>query len=723
MKKVWLSVLSLVLFFFVSNVNVYASTSCSKVYNQTIKDVHYNWGAGSPKGVCSDYFTAYFDQTRDFAAGDYFVQTYADDGVKVEFDGKYPINRWNDPINIYRAFVPQVSKGIHQMKTHFRENKGNAAIFSDIVPFDTWLAYYYSSTSPSGIPKTAKLIASTGTNKMLLDNNGVNAPSGVPTDNFSARYVTAKHLKEGDYVIKVKADDGVRVYIDGQLKIDGWINSSSKEKTAKVSVKNSTTQTNTRLKDAHWVEVQYYEKTGVSKVEVSIEPAYKVAKISKVNGTVQTTIVGNFSTYDEAVSTALKSGANVIYDHDQIAWIAAGGFAYVKGMASQSPTKYVYSKQEDTNANKATYLLYNTELKVLGVEKDWVQVQLPDTIGYMKKGDISLVPREIANRSYYKVVYNDVYKVNELWHYPVPGATGYLFGKAPSFLKAGTIYYSTDGKTFEGLTGQQSYQYFNYLSIRSKTKYTATQLDDYLKAAKPDSPLIGLGKKFKEVEQKYYINALFLLSVAIHESNYGTSKIAKEKFNLFGIAADDSNPGAGARTFANFEECIEVMARDYVSKRYANPARPAPPLTYVYKEAYLGNKSFGMNVWYSSDPYWGQKVAGHMYRIDRFLKSTDYKYTLAKVTGNILPYTLKVRTAPKIESGNIGYEIQYPSMIVTKIKEVTIGSTEPANEGVWANIISDNTTKIENGLPIGYSYQSGPKATKGPYLQNVIVVR
>ncbi|MGQ0453010.1 phospho-sugar glycosidase domain-containing protein, partial [Bacillus sp. SS-TM] len=86
-----------------------------------------------------------------------------------------------------------------------------------------------------------------------------------------------------------------------------------------------------------------------------------------------------------------------------------------------------------------------------------------------------------------------------------PGYTEFRYGVAPSFMKQGQQMYSVDGKTFGDET---FYQYFNYLSLRSKTDYTAEQLDSYVKSIKPDSPLIGLGKKFKEVESKYNVNRL-----------------------------------------------------------------------------------------------------------------------------------------------------------------------------------------------------------------------
>ena len=47
----------------------------------------------------------------------------------------------------------------------------------------------------------------------------------VPKDNFSARYTTVKRLPKGEYIIRGKADDGLRVYIDGKLVIDRWYGS------------------------------------------------------------------------------------------------------------------------------------------------------------------------------------------------------------------------------------------------------------------------------------------------------------------------------------------------------------------------------------------------------------------------------------------------------------------------------------------------------------------
>ena len=138
-------------------------------------------------------------------------------------------------------------------------------------------------------------------------------------------------------------------------------------------------------------------------------------------------------------------------------------------------------------------------------------------------------------------------------------------GKAPSFLTAGNTYYSWDGGVFYNTTGQEvgtAYQYFNYLPARTVSSYTAEELDQYIdhrlaereslytsnptlyiryKDATEISKIKGLGTYIKEAESKYKINALLILSMAIHESDFGMSTISQEQNNLFGIKAYDSN--------------------------------------------------------------------------------------------------------------------------------------------------------------------------------------
>ncbi|WP_174728994.1 PA14 domain-containing protein [Mesobacillus harenae] len=236
-------------------------------------EVHYNWGAGSPgAGVPADYFLAEFDQTQHYGAGDYFIQTLADDGIKVEADGKWLINRWGDSGGaINRSLWTDVTEGEHKIKTHYYESTGNAAVFSDVVQLDSWLAYYYPNSGLKGVPVAARTLAPVGESKNLLEDFGLGSPGkGVPADHFSARYTTAKRIPAGEYILRARADDGIRVYVDGKLVLDRWSNSAFREDIAAVNIVDGAMSENGH-QNTHWIEVQYFDNTGYGKVELILE--------------------------------------------------------------------------------------------------------------------------------------------------------------------------------------------------------------------------------------------------------------------------------------------------------------------------------------------------------------------------------------------------------------------------------------------------------------------
>lgn len=113
---------------------------------------------------------------------------------------------------------------------------------------------------------------------------------------------------------------------------------------------------------------------------------------------------------------------------------------------------------------------------------------------------------------------------------------------------------------------------------------------------------------FYNMEQKYGINGIFLASVGIHESAWGTSKIATSKNNLFGYMAYDRNPYAFSANFESYESGIETLARVFC-KYYLYPAG-----TPIYEEEvakgsyYNGANVAGVNVRYASDKEWCNKV-------------------------------------------------------------------------------------------------------------------
>ncbi len=117
---------------------------------------------------------------------------------------------------------------------------------------------------------------------------------------------------------------------------------------------------------------------------------------------------------------------------------------------------------------------------------------------------------------------------------------------------------------------------------------------------------------FYNAEKKYNINGIFLASMAIHESGWGTSQIAKDKNNLFGYGSFDSSPYDSSYEFVDYAEGIETVAKSLV-KYYLNPVG-----TKIYNNEtasasfYNGPTLKGVNTRYASDKEWHLKVYSYM---------------------------------------------------------------------------------------------------------------
>ena len=138
-------------------------------------------------------------------------------------------------------------------------------------------------------------------------------------------------------------------------------------------------------------------------------------------------------------------------------------------------------------------------------------------------------------------------------------------------------------------------------------------LDDFKKVLSGDSRdknkiFESNAEVFYQLEEKYQINGLFVASVGVHESAWGTSRISMDKKNLFGYGAYDSSPYTSAYTFETYQEGIELVAKSFV-KYYINPAGTPIYDGEVAKASYYNGPTLsGINVRYASDTEWANKV-------------------------------------------------------------------------------------------------------------------
>ena len=115
-------------------------------------------------------------------------------------------------------------------------------------------------------------------------------------------------------------------------------------------------------------------------------------------------------------------------------------------------------------------------------------------------------------------------------------------------------------------------------------------------------------KYFYYIEQSYGINGVFVAAIGIHESAWGTSRIAIDKKNLFGYGAYDMSAYSSAYSYNGYAAGIDMIARVLV-KNYLNPKG-----TSVYNgeiatgKYYNGCTLTDVNKKYATDKKWADSV-------------------------------------------------------------------------------------------------------------------
>ena len=374
---------------------------------------------------------------------------------------------------------------------------------------------------------------------------------------------------------------------------------------------------------SQWKEKYYLKDSGaMAKSEWIFDEKYKSWFYLKSDGTyAENQWVGSY--YLKSFGYMAKN--EWIFDKDYNAWyyLKEDG-AYVTGNFTingkdytfQSNGKWIsdiaaYYKVKPITANvysasgeKLSYISQGSIVAIDGAEaKDGrLPVKISGLSGYMNKSDLVAVSSDSDFIPHYAS------DGNYLYHELSPYASIRVAPHSSS-MAIGKKYYSADGINFENFTVENP---FLFRDLRKPSNYTAEELDKvYSLMNIKGSRLAGKGAIFKEAEKRYQVNALYLIAHSALESSWGRSQIAKDKNNFFGIAAYDTTPYDSAKSFDDVDKGI-LGAAKWIRENYIDNGR-----------TYLGNKSSGMNVLYASDPYWGEKIASIMMRINSQLGEKD----------------------------------------------------------------------------------------------------
>ena len=277
---------------------------------------------------------------------------------------------------------------------------------------------------------------------------------------------------------------------------------------------------------------------------------------------------------------------------------------WISDTAAYYKVKPITANVYSASGEKLSYISQGSIVSIDGDEAKYgrLPVKISGLSGYMNKSDLVAVSSDSEFIPHYATDGNYLY--HELSPY-----TSIRVAPHSSSMAIGKKYYSADGINFENFTAENP---FLFRDLRKPTNYTAEELDKVYSVMNiKGSRLAGKGAIFKEAEERYQVNALYLIAHSALESAWGRSQIAKDKNNFFGIAAYDTTPYDSAKSFDNVDKGI-LGAAKWIRQNYIDNGR-----------TYLGNKSSGMNVLYASDPYWGEKIASIMMTINSKLGEKD----------------------------------------------------------------------------------------------------
>lgn len=367
--------------------------------------------------------------------------------------------------------------------------------------------------------------------------------------------VNKSYAKEVD----IESEKETKISIANEIDIDQIINKNTNDGqteqiTKKEEVLEYLTQYRTNKEIPKGISVVVQEGMQ-GKQEITIKTTYDKE--------------GNIISEEQIGATITKSSANKI--------VEIGGANYTSNYKVKVGDKiYVTSdmlaiwSEPSEDSRKITTLKQNDEIKVLEITQNWYKISYENTKGWVKSE-----------------------------------CTIYINPNANEEQKQTTA----ETKTKEQLLSTLNIN----MQLNKPSGLTLEQFKKVLSDEKDKNKIFeNNAEYFYYIEKQYNINGIFVAAVGIHESSWGTSKIALQKNNLFGYGAYDSNPYNGAYEFNNYSESIDLIARVFV-KYYLNPSGTS---IYGGEKAvgtyYNGATLAGINKKYAIDKNWANAVFLHM---------------------------------------------------------------------------------------------------------------
>lgn len=390
---------------------------------------------------------------------------------------------------------------------------------------------------------------------------------------------------------------------------------------------------------------------------------------------------GCYQTYAEAKNAMKEAGDDAVVRH-------ASSNTQTKIIAMNKGVAYTCNPKGNWAGNTVSFNS-STDANVSSYTTSYSEVHYYDTVSYDGNGNgkvsanvqgfeatinlnmLELIPYKFVDQglvicladdlfvkpkiSYYRVEQSGNYRSLVFHAYTIfqknsqdaPECANLAIGSAADWMESGRVYYSLDSVNYyydRDLTQKAGvyYNYYQYMPLRTQSVIPASAYNGFLSRMGfgSGSALWNTGEFFVNAQHTYGMNAMMIFAQACLETNYGMSDYARNRNNLFGWNAVDSNPDQ-ADTFTSVEACInQQMNYNLRGYLFCDDWR--------YFGAHFGNKGSGIAVKYASDPYYGMKIASIAYKFDQYYNgfSGNLSEYNAATLGVINTYGAKMYDTP-----------------------------------------------------------------------------
>ena len=240
--------------------------------------ININWGFDSPEDgtVNKDYFSARWTRNQYLEPGRYRFTASGDDGVRVWVDDQMLIDGWlNQVFTTYTGYI-DVDGGSVPIRVEYYDNQHHAMVSVNWTrvpgsetavvgtnwspPGSGWRGEYYNNTLFAGPPNLVRTDPEINFDWALESP----APANIVDDRFAVRWTNSINLAPGRYRFTTTSDDGVRLWINDELRIDQWHSQTSLSHSTDLELSGTSTSSVA-------VKLEYYDEIGLAEARLTWE--------------------------------------------------------------------------------------------------------------------------------------------------------------------------------------------------------------------------------------------------------------------------------------------------------------------------------------------------------------------------------------------------------------------------------------------------------------------